>query len=133
MADNRIFNVNGALDRGGEQLLQKALELAFESAGYKAVAWRFSLKHGLIFDWCDGAKDSVRLPSPSTAVEVLPMVLSWLRSEDAKKVECEGWDADADHDGENGPGWRVHCGDWGHVEGWQAIVAVKPAFMWYGK
>lgn len=131
--DNRIFNVNGRLDRGGEKLLQKALELAFEISGHKAKAWRVSPEHGLILDYCDGAKGALQLPSPATAAQVLPLVVGWLSSDAAKAIKCVGWDRDADHDGDNGPGWRVYCGDWGHVEGWQAIVAVKPAFMWYGK
>ena len=131
--DNRIFNVNGRLDRGGEQLLLKTLELAFEISGHKAAAWRVSLDHGLILDWCDNATGSNRFPSPVTATQVMPMVASWLHSDEAKQVKCEDWDADADHDGHNGPGWRVYCGDRDHVQGWQAIVAVKPAFMWYGK
>lgn len=128
--DNHIFNVNGRLDRGGERLLQKALELAFEITGRKAVAWRVSMEHGLILNWSDSANGAVPLPCESTALEVMPMVLAWLRSDEAKNVKCVGLDANADHDGHNGPGWRVHYGD---GVGREAIVAVKPAFMWYGK
>jgi hypothetical protein len=134
MSDNRIFNVNGRLDGGGEKLLEQALELAFAIAGYKGVvAWRVTRKSGLILDWTDGATGSAKLPAPMNAKQVMSIVLPWLQSEAAKETELDSWDMNADHDGDNGPGWRVYCGEWGHVEGWHAIVAVKPVFMWYGK
>lgn len=131
--DNRIFNVNGRLDRDGELLLRDTLALAFAIAKKKAIAWRKSQKHGLILDWSDCASGASRFPALADADTVLPFALQWLKSDEAKEVELDSWDRDAGHDGHNGPGWRVYCNDWGHVEGWQAIVAVKPTFMWYGK
>ncbi len=130
--DNRIFNVNGK----GEESLLKTLELAFLQSGYKtAVAWRVTEKHGLILYWALSSnhnKDISKFPSPVTANEVLPTVLAWLNSD--AKTEMTGWDRDADHDGDNGKGWRVFCEDWGHVaDDWSAFIAIKPAMMWYGK
>jgi len=53
---------------------------------------------------------------------------------------AEGWLRQAeygpqpDHDGSNGKGWRVFNEAWGHVGGyWQALLAVQPAWAWYGK
>ena len=62
------------------------------------------------------------------------MVQAWLASDEAKQTVKEGWDRDLDHDGSNGPGWRVYCEDWGHVATYSAaICAVKPVWLWYGK
>lgn len=127
--DNRIFNVNG---RGDEQLLA-ALNLAFSQEGSSAKAWKSSKRHGLILLWHNGT-DGTPFPSAMTAEECLPFIKAWLKSEDAKGVEMIGWDANADHDGDNGMGWRVYCEDWGHVDNSSsAICAVKPAMLWYGK
>jgi len=133
MADNRIFNVNGRLDRGGEKLLQDALSLALAIKGTKVAAWRVSREHGLILDWTDNAEGANKLPVPMDAKQVMSIVVPWLESDEAKETELDGWDKYADHAGHNGPGWRAYCGAWGHVGGYQAIVAVKPVFMWYGK
>ena len=130
--DNRIFNVNGRLDRGGEELLKSTLRLAFAIMDKTAKAWRVTKKSGLILDWWD-SEGANKLPSPLDADGAFALVLPWLRSDEAKETTLDRWDEDYDHDGENGPGWRVYCGAWGYVEGHQAIVAVKPVFMWYGK
>jgi hypothetical protein len=128
--DNRIFNVNGR----NEELLLKALELAFEQSGFKCKGW-LATKQGLVLTWyVDGKTTPLPTTTGMTAAEVLPMVLSWLKSDGAKAVESTGWDADMDHDGHNSLGWRVFCEDWGHVGGSSsAICAVKPAYMWHGK
>jgi len=134
VSSNRIFNVNGRLDRGGDKLLRDAMDLALRLSDHKVVAWRSTKEHGLILDWC--ATDDLpsnKLPAPLDADGAMPFVLAWLKSDEAKAIKLDKWDVDYDHDGHNGPGWRVYCGDWGHVAGWQAIVAVKRVFMWYGK
>jgi hypothetical protein len=43
------------------------------------------------------------------------------------------WDRDADHDGDNGPGWRVYTGNWGQVLDSDTLLAIKPIYLWYGK
>lgn len=128
--DNRIFNVNGK----GEELLLKALELAFEQSKCKCKGW-LATKQGLVLAWyVDGKTTPLPTTAGMTAAEVLPLVLSWLKSDEAKAVETSGWDADMNHDGHNSLGWRVFCEDWGHVGGSSsAICAVKPAYMWHGK
>lgn len=131
--DNRIFNVNGRLDRGGEKLLEAAIDLAMRIDGHKVVAWRVTEQSGLILDWHDGNPNCTKLPAALDSSQVMSIVLPWLQTDSAKKTKLDKWDEDYDHDGHNGPGWRVYCGDWGHVEGHGAIVAIKPVFMWYGK
>jgi hypothetical protein len=128
MSDNRIFNVNGK----GDDLLLATLWLAFRQAGYStAKAWRVDPVKGMILLWYATETDTP-FPAPMGADEVYHVVRQWLLSK--PQAECVGWDADADHDGSNSLGWRVYCEDWGHVgDDHYAIVAVKPAWMWYGK
>ena len=129
--DNIVFNVNGR----SEEMLLKAIELAFLQREYKTcVGWKIS-KKGFILSWSLSDKST---PFPGnvefTPEEVLPMVTKWLKTVNLDEVEMEGWDGDCDHDGHNSRGWRVYSEDWGHVDGsWSAICAIKPAFMWYGK
>ena len=133
MADNRQFNVNGPLE-GGEQMLLDTLSLAFRQAGFEASGYRVSREKGLILDWTKGAEGHIPFLTKMSAGAVAPMIISWLRSDKAKEVTIDGWDREY-HDGDVScqPGWRVYCEEWGHVQGHQAICAVKPAFMWYGK
>lgn len=129
MPDNRIFNVNGL----EESHLGAAIELAFAIAECeRATHFRISKTKGLIlYEW----------PSPGTSPLLSPMkpkllaqiAMNYLESDAAKECECEGWDANSDHDGHNSRGWRVYVDDWGHIEDEDAICAIKPAFMWYGK
>jgi len=133
MSDNRIFNVNGRLDQGGEDLLKQTLRLAFAiKEDMTAKAWRVSKASGLILDWCESDAGN-KLPAPLDADGAFALVLPWLQSQEAKETTLEKWDEDYDHGGHNGPGWRVFCGDWGNVEGHQAIIAIKRVFIWYGK
>jgi hypothetical protein len=143
MADNRLFNVNGPLGNGGEKLLLKTLELAFELDGKHASAkgWRFSVDKGLILDsYIPKAGTTTPFPAAMTAELVFPFVHSWLLSEEAKTVKLGRWCDDHDHDGSNSLGWRVYVEDWGHVDsrangsgGHEALVAISPCFMWHGK
>jgi hypothetical protein len=134
--DNRIFNVNGE----GDELLAKTLELAFIHGNHgmarTAEGWSFTKKHGLILHWTimDNPKDVHKFPGQLSAEDCLPFVKAWLKSADAKTVEKIGEDSDYDHDGSNHLGWRVFCESWGHVNSdWSAFIAIKPAYMWYGK
>lgn len=129
--DNRIFNVNGR----GTEMLTDTLKLVFTQWGKnsRCVSWRFNKDKGLILKWHAEDGDSI-LPSPMTAEECIPMIVSWLNSGVAKNMTYQRWDADEDHDGENCMGWRVYCEDWGHVDdSFYAICAVRPVYLWYGK
>jgi hypothetical protein len=127
--DNRQFNVNGR----EVQDLADALSLVFRQNGIaKAEAYKVDPKKGLILLWAD--TEGTKLPTPMDAAAVLPMVQAWLESDEADTIELDSWDRDADHDGHNGPGWRVYCEKWGHVgDCHYAICAIKKVFLWYGK
>lgn len=127
-SDNAIFNVNGL----GLEKLRNTIRLAIGNE--TMMGYRVSEKKGLIFIDTIFSSDniSIKFPVPLPADLLAEMAFEWLKSPAAQKVTCEGWDADADHDGDNEMGWRVYTEDWGHVDGENAI-AVKPAYMWYGK
>jgi hypothetical protein len=131
--DNRVFNVNGRL-HDKDQLLA-ALKLVIGQSGHRVTGWKFDKKKGLILSWYseDGV---VSFPACNgmTAESILPIVLEWLSSDEAKTVVLKGWDMNADHDGSNSPGWRVYCEDWGFVgDCHSAVCAITPAFCWHGK
>lgn len=132
MYDNRIFNVNGQTQ---EQLLL-ALKLAIQqkdAAGGKIAAYEVTHKHGMVLYWHPGTtRDEVGLPVLLTPEEMLPMIWAWLQGASGVTV-CEGWDKYGTHDGDNLLGWRVFVEDWGKVDGYDCICAVKPAFLWRGK
>ncbi len=138
MADNRVFSVNGE----GEEMLLAVLKLAFMQEGDNTAAtgWKFSKTKGLIlYQYPQDEEDQKRginaFPTELDATGVMPMVWQWLQSKQAGNVKLEKWDRDEDHDGSNGPGFRVYCDDWGQIEGegHEAFLAITPAFMWYGK
>jgi hypothetical protein len=128
-SDNVIFNING---EGVEKLIA-TLKLAVGKG--TLAGWMFVKAKGLVlYSYIgSGNKDANKFPTPLTAESVAPMVFDWLKSEEAKGVPMEGWDADSDHDGSNELGWRVYTEDWGHVNGEWNAIAIKPAYMWYGK
>lgn len=129
--DNRVFNVNG---RSKEQF-KATMKLAFLNEYgdmQTAKAWEFIPKKGLVFYWTDSKGD--KFPVPVSVEGASEIAWEWLQSDQAKEMEFASWDHDADHDGSNDLGFRVYCEDWGHVAGrWEAIVAVRPAYCWYGK
>lgn len=130
MSDNRIFNVNGE----GEAMLLATLKLVFAQSHETCMAWFVSETHGLVLLWSDTCERATLFPAGLSAEECLPFVLAWLKSADAKKIKKERWDADTDHDGSDGDGWRVYCEDWGHVDNeFAAICGIKPVVLWYGK
>lgn len=135
--DNRIFNVNGPMTADGKDLLAATLRLAFQQMGHpgregnKAIGYRVCSRKGFIL-YRYPVSNCVLFPCSLSSDQVLPTILAWFDSK--PDYTCEEWDEDHDHDGHNGPGWRVYCEDWGFVDDeYQAFLAVKPAFMWYGK
>jgi len=129
--DNKVFNVNGE----SKEKLIKTMELAFGRE--TAKSWFFDKEKGLIFYWLLSGrenKSSTDFPSPLDAIRAADTAWDWLQGKEAGSMSCDGWDANADHDGDNGKGFRVYCEDWGHVgDNVYAIIAVRPAYMWYGK
>lgn len=126
-SSNAIFNINGQ----GLDGLKKTLELAF---GDKTVfGFRYQKEKGLILYNYGSSDKLTKFPVPITAAQAAEIAFQWLETGEAKHVPMKGWDANADHDGDNEPGWRVYTEDWGHVDGDWNCIAVKPAYMWYGK
>ena len=128
--NNRVFNVNGA----SLGLLLTTLKLAFDQWHNKAKTTGYTIdsKKGMILFWCNIDTKYSLFPSPLSAEEVAPVVWAWLQTNPT--IECKDWDANHDHDGHNELGWRVYCEDWGHIGGnHYTIVAIKPAYIWYGK
>lgn len=129
MMDNRVFNINGE----GPDMLKRVLALAFEQSGNSKCPAYETTDKGLVLLWCKTDR-SIPFPAPLDADQASLVVWSWLESDDAKSIKLSGWDIDYDHDGDNEPGWRVFCEDWGHVgSSHYSIVAITPAFMWHGK
>ncbi len=130
IVDNRIFNVNGdTLER-----LIKVFDIAdmsYNHTGYCGCI--FDPNKGLIWVWakCEGAS---MYPVPLTYQQAAEVTFAWLSTKEAKGM-CDGWDANADHDGSNKYGWRAYVEDWGHVGkgDFYTTIAVRPAFMWHGK
>lgn len=128
-SDNAIFNVNGqSLEK-----LTSALSLAI--SGHTIAGYKFIKDKGLVlYNYISSSNtDATKLPVPLSPNEIAPIVYKWLQSDEAKQVPCIGWDSDADHDGSNELGWRVYTEDWGHINGEWNAIAIKPAYMWYGK
>lgn len=130
--DNKVFNINGK----SRDHLVAAMKLAFSQNGdnTKAVAWSFRPKHGLVFHWVSNSRN-IQLPSPITAESAAHMAFAWLDTNEAKSVPLDGFfEDDEDMDGSTEPGWRLYKENWGHVDSdYTAIVAIHPAFLWYGK
>lgn len=126
-SDNAIFDINGS----GIEKLRKALDLAFDDD--TVYGYKFIKDKGLVLYSYNSGKDVIKFPSPLKSNKIADIVFEWLKSNEAKQVPCEGWDADADHDGSNELGWRVYTEEWGHVNGDWNCLAIKPAYLWYGK
>ena len=63
-------------------------------------------------------------------------VESWLKDVNPEDFEHEDkWDGRYDsYDVDNHKAFCMYVEDWGHVAGmWEAKVAIKPAWAWYGK
>jgi hypothetical protein len=142
--DNNQFNINGR----GTVMLEAAIKLAlmqrdcytseptFDQRPLTAAGYMIHPKKGLVLLWHVDSTNSthVKFLTPHTADMIAKLAIVWLSSPEAKNIELDGWDCNTDHDGHNSLGWRVYCEDWGRVAGqYEAIVAIKPAYIWYGK
>ena len=128
-SDNVIFNING----NGIEKLKKTLELAF--GDNKIAGWKFKKEYGLcLYSYDSTSKKDINLfPTKITTSQCSEIVFDWLKSDEAKTVPCVGWDADSNHDGSNELGWRAYTDEWGHIDGDWYVLAIKPAYLWYGK
>lgn len=82
-------------------------------------------KHGLVLFWTD-SKWAEKLPYPMDHDALVSFATNWLKNAD--------YGRQPDHDGDNGKGWRIYTGDWGHVNSdWATICAIQPVWAMYGK
>lgn len=135
--DNRIFDVNGeGIDR-----LKQTISLAMDNYS-KVDGYRIDKKAGIVLLWhCDNKNPlHVKFPSPVSPEMAAIMAYEWVMSKDALETpDKDGWDKNADHDGSNERGWRAYVNEWGHIKLLKGdderygIVAIKPAYIWYGK
>lgn len=129
--DNRLFRVNGC----GSKLLLKTITLALDTSGFKEIdGYRIDPVKGLVLQWhCDGGIELTK----KTIEEVFPLIEEYLKTDVAELTEFKRWEAsysDDYGDVTDEPGWVVYCEDWGHIgNDFYAIVAVKKAYMWYGR
>ena len=136
MSDNFHFDLT-------DVPLDLCLRVAFGSRPTKAIGWaEYPVKDEGVVPakvWGAGAGTPGRLvlfrashssmvpfPSPMDALQVEPMVRSWL--------EQAAYGPQPDHDGDNREGWRVYNEAWSHVAGlWEAFVAIEPIWLLLGK
>jgi hypothetical protein len=136
--DNKVFDVNGV----SKEQLKKTLELVLYDEydrHAKVPSYTIDPKKGFVLfrDATQGNKFPIPLGYPT----LTDIIFEWIHSGVAKNMDLIGWDANADHDGENDLGFRVYVESWGHVElsspsygdGQYAICAITPSWIWYGK
>jgi len=134
--DNKIFDVNGE----GVNRLTQTITLAMNDYT-KIAGYRIDKKAGIILLWHVDSKEPehTKFPTPVSAEMAAIMVYEWVMSKEALDIPAkDGWDKNADHDGSNDRGWRCYVNDWGHIDLLKGsetygIVAIKPAYIWYGK
>jgi hypothetical protein len=144
--DNKVFNVNGRLK---EQLSIAIRLILLDEYGktQKVKGWYYSKKKGLVLTWHVGDKykatpftDRMGKPSEISEAELVDILWNWLESPEAKEVELEEWDENAneeDDDISTEIGWRLYVDKWGHVDDGgidhYSICAFKLVYLWYGK
>lgn len=80
----------------------------------------------LVLCWHE-SKESTPLPFPLGIADAINFVKGWL-------TNAGDPGSRPDHDGDNGAGWRVFTGAWGHVAGNSyGIVGVQAIWAMYGK
>lgn len=135
--NNRIFDINGPME--DRESFDAVIALAFRlSCHHKlkidASSFLFDGQSGLVFSWSESDKALVKLPCPIGPKSVAEIAWNWLDTMEAKGMHLGHWECDAEHDGNNSPGWRVFLEDWGHVGAVRsAICCVRPCFVWHGK
>lgn len=136
-------NFKIALVAEGLNSLKAAFAIAFEhNGGSKAKSYALrkidqddfsdpldSLANetALVFRWdYNGKTDSHNLLFQMNSEAAAEHAHRWLAEQEYKM--------EPDHDGDNGRGFAVWTGTWGHINGdHYAIVAVAPAWAMYGK
>ena len=79
------------------------------------------------FNYAEG--ECIPFPFPLSWQRAADLAWDWLTTQ-AKYPSCDHNDSDVIEE----KGWRVYTEFWGHVGAYHsAIVAVKPAWAWFGK
>lgn len=145
--DNRTIDVTSE----GDDALALALRLIWDNApGKKATHYKVvRLAERTSYFGSPVSSHSTKLEKDDTGTQTL--ILLWSQEKDAQPLPwpmdfdgslafVKGWlahvepEEEPDHDGHNGPGWRVFTEQWGHVAGHHyAIVGVQHAWAMYGK
>lgn len=126
--DKQQFSICG--DK--EDLLLSAIQIAFSTGYGKAAGWLVDLKNGLVILSYED-KNAQLFPSRLDAAELLPIVVSWLKSDQAIKLRKES-ETYEDGDGDNTDGWHCFCGPYGSIgDERHAICAIKPVYIYYSK
>lgn len=120
-----------------KEYFETAMKLAFALCpGGKAVGYAVSGSHGLILYWHREVSNNniVPFPFPMQCDEASVMVWGWLKSVNYADFKYPHEICCLDHDGDNGTGYMIYNEEWGHVNGDSyAFIAIRPAFVWYGK
>jgi len=130
----------------GNDLLLMAMQIMFfdkHQARYprRATHYRIDEKLGLIFyDYSfviSGDPKAAGMTKPEPDLIALPFKLDAVGAADfvTRWLAEAKYPSEPDHDGDNGKGWRVYSGSWGHPHSgnWSSFVAVQPAWAMYGK
>jgi hypothetical protein len=120
--DNRIISIQSE----GRKDFNLAFELLFKD--HKATHYFEDPTKGFIFLWHE-EPSAIRLPYSLGWQGSASWAWGWLlERKDADYKEY------LDHDGDNGRGFRIYNGEWGHVVGHPySICAVLPVWAWYAK
>lgn len=131
----------------GKTSLHKAIEIVFahnapggkvesyqvvqlQSCPYTGIPESLNGKTALVLRWtkADQMKPDgpVNLLTKLDVAGAVDLASRWLAEQD--------YGRQPDHDGDNGKGWRVFTGNWGHVgNDHYAVCAILPEWAMYGK
>lgn len=139
--DNRIFNINGAgLDKLKATLNLFLFESKERGSSMTFEGYTIDVDKGFVLMTygVEASKGHIKFPTPLNVDVVSEIVYTWVMSNEALKTTLTCWDCNSKHDGDNDLGWRAYVEDWGHIKtrnstiNWECI-AIKPAYLWYGK
>jgi hypothetical protein len=111
----------------GDVLLAKMIDLVFTHNNQTVTSYVIR-DNKMIFLWGDyeDIADRVVFPFTISAEFAGHLAVNWLKVAD--------YGVEPDHDGLNHKGWCLFNENWGHViDIHSAIIAVKPAWITYGK
>lgn len=131
-SSEQTFTINGDNDN----FLEKVLKLALELSGTKAIKSFYKDVRGLVLCGyeCKGATEYPFEPTVKVLVEQINQYISKLSSTEVFQLAGP----EPDNDGTVRLGWEVFCPLWfgdNKIEKyeWEAVIAVRPCWIVYGK